>query len=487
MGADDGPALTLGELVDEAARQLDEAGVEDAAISARRIGEAAAGVEPAAFHESRGTALTHRMVAHADDMLRRRAAGEPLQYVVGSWGFRRLDLLVDPRALIPRPETETVAGLGVAELTSLGRPSLAVDLGTGTGAIGLSLALEVPDALVHATDVSSDALALARANLAGLGRAGSRVRLSEGSWFDALDPALQGEFDLVISNPPYVADDEELPEVVAAWEPPGALRAGPDGRRDLDHLLEAGRRWVAPGGLVVLECAPSHAAALAVRAAARGYDDADVVVDLAGRHRAVVARRPRDEPARDVVDALRSGLQAKQVAVAPTDTVPGVLAVYSDEDAVRRVYAVKERPLDQPLPILVSGVEQAERVVRLSPLAAELAARHWPGGLTIVAERLGGPDPVHGRATLGVRAPAVGWLREVIDDVGPVTGSSANLHGQDTSSSPAAAAAELGVQLFVEGPDAGFGPGGGASGVPSTVIDATVDPPVVLREGAVEI
>jgi len=479
VSADDESALTLGELVDEAEAQLTAAGVDDAAISARRIGETAAGVEPAAYHGARRTALTERMVAHADSMIERRAAGEPLQYVVGSWGFRHLDLLVDSRALIPRPETEVVAGLGVSELGSLGRSCLAADLGTGTGAIGLSLALEVPEAIVHASDVSAEALAVARANLAGLGRAASRVRLCEGSWFDALDPELAGRLDLVISNPPYVADAEPLPEVVSQWEPQLALRAGPEGRRDLDHLLEAARRWLAPGGLLVLECAPRQAADLVALAFDRGYQDADIVADLAGRHRGIVARRPTGEPHADAIDGFRSGLAAGQTGVAPTDTVPGVLAVYADEAAVREVYEVKRRPIDQPLPILVSGVRQAGDLVRLTPAAAVLAARHWPGGLTIVAERLGGPDPIHGQPTLGVRAPDLGWLREVIDDVGPVTGSSANLHGLATQETASAAAAELGVSLVIDGAVGG--------GVPSTVIDATVDPPVVLREGAVTI
>ena len=177
------------------------------------------------------------------------------------------------------------------------------------------------------------------------------------------------------------------------------------------------------------------------------------------------------------IDRARDTLLAGGAVVAPTDTVPGVLASYGDEAAVRVVYAAKRRPHDQPLPILVSGVEQAAALVQLDDRVRALAQRFWPGALTIVANRIGGPDPVHGQATLGLRAPDLGWLRELIDDVGPVTGSSANLHGEATPASAGEAARQLEVDVWVDG-----GMGGG---VPSTVIDATGDGIVVLREGAI--
>src|SRR5206468_3011716 len=120
--------------------------------------------------------------------------GEPLQYVLGHWGFRTLDLLVDPCVLIPRPETEVVAGAAIDELRRInGRTAL--DLGTGSGAIGLAIAVEVPSAQVWAVDRSPDALDVARANLAGIGRAGARVRLLESDWFAALPDELRGAVD----------------------------------------------------------------------------------------------------------------------------------------------------------------------------------------------------------------------------------------------------------------------------------------------------
>ncbi|MDQ1490400.1 MAG: release factor glutamine methyltransferase, partial [Actinomycetota bacterium] len=119
-------------------------------------------------------------------MVERRTAGEPLQYVLGRWSFRGLDLRVDPRVLIPRPETEVVAGVALAEVRRRAGPCVVADLGTGSGALALALAAEVADADVWATDVSADALAVARANLAAVGpEAAARVHLAEGMWYEA--------------------------------------------------------------------------------------------------------------------------------------------------------------------------------------------------------------------------------------------------------------------------------------------------------------
>ena len=220
-------------------------------------------------------------------MVERRAAGEPLQYVVGRWGFRTLDLLVDRRVLIPRPETEVVAEVAIAEARRPGRAVTVVDLGTGSGAIALSVAAEVPAATVWGTDRSADALAVARANLAGLGRAAPRVRLAEGDWFAALPGDVRA--DVVVSNPPYVGASEALAPEVADWEPRDALVAGPAGTEALDRILADAVAWLRPGGVVVLEVAPHQAAGVAATAGGLGYG-VDVRPDLAGRDRVVVAR-----------------------------------------------------------------------------------------------------------------------------------------------------------------------------------------------------
>lgn len=255
----------------------------------------------------------------------RRAAGEPLQYVLGRWPFRTLDLAVDPRVLIPRPETEQVVEVALAELAGLAEPAprwarpaggdagadpsragpVAVDLGTGSGAIALSLAVEgparAPGLLVWATDRSDDALAVAAGNLETVAHrhpdAAGRVRLSAGSWFDALPPDLVGAVDLVVSNPPYVAEADfaGLDPSVRRWEPRGALVApdsyGRGGMADIEAVVDGSARWLRPGGVLVVELDPGQADATRTAAGRAGFAVSRTEADLAGRVRMVVARR----------------------------------------------------------------------------------------------------------------------------------------------------------------------------------------------------
>jgi len=245
-------------------------------------------------------------ILQLETMLDRRAAGEPLQYVLGRWQFLELELMVDRRVLVPRPETEVVAQLALEEATRLGlrrgkgdpwvsNTEYAVaDLGTGSGAIALTLAVELPDAEVWATDVSEDALAVARANLAGIGVAATRVRVAGGSWFAALPVELRGQLRLVVSNPPYIAEHEvvDLPPVVVEWEPRHALVSGPSGMEAVAEIVHEAFDWLhAEGGALVVEMAPHQTAEAAALAEARGYDEVSVYADLAGRERALVARR----------------------------------------------------------------------------------------------------------------------------------------------------------------------------------------------------
>lgn len=283
------------ELLAEAADRLAAAGRDHPEGDARRIVGEAAGVDGAAeLTLVLSEPATERGVARFDDMVARRAAGEPLQYVLGRWGFRHLDLMVDRRVLIPRPETETVVETALAELDRLGgreRATLVADLGTGSGAIALSIASERVRSSVWATDASAAALEVAGANTVGLGRAAARVRLCEGSWFEALPDELRGRLDLVVSNPPYVAAGAALDDEVAAWEPADALYAGPDGTAALAHLVRGAPAWLTPDGSLVLELSPEQGPAMADLAAGH-FAEARLVEDLTGRVRTLVARRP---------------------------------------------------------------------------------------------------------------------------------------------------------------------------------------------------
>lgn len=282
-------------LYDEAQQRLSAAGSASPQSDARWIVEQASGAEGAEFFASLNRFATAGGLARFDRMLARRETGEPLQYVLGRWGFRRLDLLVDRRVLIPRPETEQVTEWALAELQRFAAgntgPLAAADLGTGSGAIGLSLAVEHPTVEVWATDRSADALAVARANLAGLGRPAERVRLAEGWWFEALPVELRGNLALVVSNPPYVSAAEALPAEVIGWEPGAALISGPTGMEAIETLIRSSYEWLCPGAALVIELAPSQADSARHLAEARGYRDVETRADLAGRERALLARR----------------------------------------------------------------------------------------------------------------------------------------------------------------------------------------------------
>jgi release factor glutamine methyltransferase len=294
--------VSWAEVAEQARRQLIDDGRGALAADVRRIVEEATGCEPADYHDQLDEPATVRALARFDAMLARRRAGEPLQYVLGRWGFRRLDLLVDRRVLIPRPETESVVDVALAEIDRLLQrhgPTaqlpvdlrlVVADLGTGSGAVGLAIATERLHTEVWATDVSADALAVARANLAGAGRAAARVQLRQGSWYDALPEGLQGAIALIVSNPPYVAAGEHLPDEVERWEPPGALRSGVDGLDAARTLIAGAPHWLSPGGALVLELAPGQLATAARLAAASGFAWTDIRPDLAGRDRCLVAR-----------------------------------------------------------------------------------------------------------------------------------------------------------------------------------------------------
>ncbi len=261
---------------------------------ARWIVEEASGYGRAELIVRLDEPVTARCGAHVSKMVERRLRGEPIQYVLGRWGFRNLDLMVDRRVLIPRPETEQVVEWALEEARRFGDRALVVaDLGTGSGAIALSLAQELRRATVWATDVSAEALDVARANTTGAGMwAAMRVRLSLGSWWEALPQEVRGTLDLVVSNPPYIGAGEPLPDEVEAWEPVGALRAGDDGLAAAREIIGGAGAWLRPGGVLVLEIAPAQAAAVVELARAAGAAATEVRRDALGRDRALVARWP---------------------------------------------------------------------------------------------------------------------------------------------------------------------------------------------------
>jgi release factor glutamine methyltransferase len=266
------------EALDSAVVALSAAGVDTPRLDAEVLLAHALAVDRLALVTDRDRRVEGPAVRVFQDAVRRRSvAREPVAYITGVKGFRRLDLHVDGRVLIPRPETETL----VEAALDLPRGARVVDVGTGSGAVALALKDERPDLEVVATDTSDAALTVARANGE---RLGLEVEFVAG---DLLDGA--GRVDAVVSNPPYVEDSATLAPEIARHEPPVALFAGADGlvviRRLVDRAAASAARFVA------LEVGMGQARAVADVLRAAGFRDIEVRPDLAGIERVVAGRR----------------------------------------------------------------------------------------------------------------------------------------------------------------------------------------------------
>jgi release factor glutamine methyltransferase len=273
--------MTLGAALARATARLAAVGVESARLEAELLlAKACDDCARALLYAELDRELSPEQEAAFERQVERREKREPLAYVLGEWGFRRLTLKTDRRALIPRPETEIVVERAIDHLRGLEEPKV-LDVGTGTGAIALAIADEVPEARVTAMDVSTDALALARENLDLTGVNG-RVRLVE---HDLLSGLGDGDFDLVVSNPPYVEPDElpGLQPEVRDWEPRIALVA----RGATEGVARAATEALRPGGWLVLETAAGTGERIRGLLGELGYDAVTITPDLAGRDRVV--------------------------------------------------------------------------------------------------------------------------------------------------------------------------------------------------------
>lgn len=258
---------------------LRAAGVEDPRLDAELLLAEATGWERARLVADPEAAIPPPAARRFAEMVRRRLRREPVAYILGRRGFRHLELAVDPRVLIPRPESELLVELAL-EL----RPRTVLDVGTGSGALALAIAAELPGAEVAATDTSTGALAVAAANAERLGLA-RRVELFEGT----LPPGAE-EFDLVVANLPYVSEREwgGLQREVTEWEPREALLAGPDG---LDVFRSVVPALVAVTGTLALEIGQGQEAAVEELLRAGGCEAVETRPDLAGIERLVIGRR----------------------------------------------------------------------------------------------------------------------------------------------------------------------------------------------------
>ena len=465
-------------------------------------------------------------VDHFRSLIARRAAHEPVAYILGQAYFRHLCLTVDRSVLIPRPETEELVELALETLrrrpawAGLGEAAtveLVADVGTGSGAIALSIAQEA-GLHVLATDTSRAALDVAAANAEAVGVRGL-VELREA---DLLEGVPDHSLHLVVSNPPYVtsADFKTLAPDVRLYEPAAALDAGPDGLDVVRRLLPEAARALRPGGTVLVEMGYDQAAAVSALALQAGFAFTQVHKDLSRKDRMLEASLPGvfavpivpAAPERPVAAtttaaataattafipalteretaALHGALRAGAIVGVPTDTVYGLVAHWDSNAGVRRLFAAKGRPATQPVQVLFPSVGAITAALPdLDPAALKVLESLLPGPYTFIVATarprlglVGTPD------SLGVRVPAHPPLLGLLEHLDlPLAATSANPSGATDAASLADVDPAVLAHCSVAFDDAGAKiPRGKAS----TVVDlrplARGEKALVLREGAV--
>ena len=450
------------------------------------------------------------------ELVARRAHHEPVAYILGRASFRYLTLEVGPDVLIPRPETEElvdavlswlrtrpmldepIAALGPSvvpaapeDMRAAAAPLIA-DVGTGSGAIALSLASET-GLPVLGLEVSPAALAVAIRNRDALD-VGHLVELRAG---DLLEGLRDGSLRLIVSNPPYVsvAEYEGLQPEVRDHEPPGALVAGVDGLDVYRRLLPQAARVLAPGGAIVLEVGDGQADQVVELAVAAGLCRSAVTTDLSGKRRIVRALRPgamvlaTGPLTPNAASALGAALRAGALVGIPTDTVYGVAAAWDSAPGVRGLFAAKGRGEHSPVAAIFASVSAVqESLPDLDPLVARVLASLLPGPYTfVVATTVSRPPLVGTEDSLGVRVPDHPPLLALLASLGTaIAATSANVSGAPAPATRADVDPELLACCAVA---FGGGPGEPIVGVASTVVDLRPltrgGAPTVLREGAV--
>ena len=280
-------AVSVADQLRHVVERLAAAGVPTPETDAQLLVRHVTGWSGSQLRRSHGESLAPAQAAALEALVGRRASREPLQLLVGSVGFRYIDIEVRRGVFIPRPETEVLAGEAIARVPGGG---VVIEPCTGTGAVACTVSLESEAREVLATDVDPDAVALATSNVA---RTGASVQVLQGDLLEPVPQRHRGGIDVLVANPPYLAQGELAaaePEVVE-WDPQLALVSGPTGHEVVDRILDASVTWLRPGGWVLLEVDARRAHSVAARATTVGLTEATVIQDLTGADRIVAARR----------------------------------------------------------------------------------------------------------------------------------------------------------------------------------------------------
>lgn len=283
--------MTVREIIFEATQRLEEAGIPSARLDAEVLLAFLLRCDKLAFIKNPDDHLSKKQWADFDRLIARRAGGEPVAYITGRKAFWSFTLEVNPSVLIPRPDTEVIVeeALAVLEQEPWSHPRI-LDIGTGSGAIALALACEAPGAAITATDISAAALKTAQKNAAAL-KPNHSIVFREGDLFESVD----GRFDLIVSNPPYIGAEEykSLPAGVKNFEPEEALRAGQTGLEFYEKLIYQAHGYLAENGWLLLEIgARQEQEVRAIFEAHKDfYERIDVREDYAGLPRVIKGRR----------------------------------------------------------------------------------------------------------------------------------------------------------------------------------------------------
>ena len=278
--------MTIREFLEEIIRVFKKAGVESPEAEARQLACHVLSCSPAFLVSHADDEMDDKLLLASAALINERCKGRPLQYVLGTVNFYGIDLAVDERVLIPRPETELLAELAIGELKKKPFPKV-LDLCTGSGAIAAAVAANVPDAKVTATELSPKAFMLARVNLRPYGN----VNVLRGDLFEAL-PENELPFDAVLTNPPYVPSDviPTLSREVKDYEPAMALDGGRDGLEIIERIIKEAPEHLKSGGMLLIELGFDQGEAVVDLAARAGaYREARIIKDLAGRDRILSA------------------------------------------------------------------------------------------------------------------------------------------------------------------------------------------------------
>ena len=502
MPAKEKPVTTLREAYAEACLQLKNAGHTQEAAGREAM-------ELLAFYRGEsGLKLLLSLDAAMDpggaeryrQAVARLAKDEPKAYIIGSQEFYGYDFSVRPGLLIPRRDSEILVGQALSRLApeTGGR---VLELGCGSGALIAALALARPDIRGLAVDIDPLAVETAKENIARHGLSG-RIQVLRGSWFEPVDQ--REKFSLILSNPPYITTAEmaELPESVKK-EPERALWGGDDGLDCYRQILPAAFAALEAGGWCLVEIGWKQGPAVKAMLETAGFSGAAVYQDEGGRDRvaagfkkisdametiipeAIATRRWRIESPGDprIAEAGRIIREGGLVAF-PTETVYGLGANGLDGEAVAGIYQAKGRPADNPLILHVASVAEAQGLaLSWSDKAGRLADSFWPGPLTMIVPAAGCIPRIvtAGLDTVAIRCPAEPVALALIKAAGvPVAAPSANISGRPSPTRADHVMEDLSgkIHIVIDG-------GPCQVGLESTILDLTVEPPQILRPGAV--